>query len=295
MLLAALLLGFQGIAKIGTAIHPPVNEMSGIVKSRTYKDVYWVHNDSGDTARIFPILAGGSVIFPPSATGYWANTAVPGKQEWPGVRIDNASNVDWEDIAYDGSNLYLGDVGNNGNSRQDLGVYVVPEPNPSTAFHVPAAQFIKIQYPDQTAFPPSAWEFDCESIFFLRGKLYFVTKHRLGGQIGIPSDSAKLYRLDSMRTDRVNVLTKVDQVSGLGGWVTAADISDDGTKLAILCQAIGQSVWIFDATATGDKFFSGTKRKIPLSGLQQCEGIAFEGNDRVLITNEQREIFRLKI
>jgi len=294
MLLAALVIGFQGIAKIGTVIHPPVSEMSGIAKSRVYKDVHWVHNDSGDSARVFAMRSNGTVLLPPSSN-YWANTAIPGKQEWPGVRITGASNVDWEDIAYDGSNLFIGDMGNNANARQDLGVYVVPEPNPGATFSIAATKFLPIRYPDQTAFPPSSWEFDCESIFYLRGKLYFVTKHRLGGQLGIPSDSSKLYRLDTMHTDQPNILTKIDQISGLGGWVTAADVSEDGTKLVILCQAVGQSVWVFDATAAGDKFFSGTKRKIPLSGLQQCEGICFEGNDRALFTNEQREIFRLKI
>jgi hypothetical protein len=45
--------------------HKPIDEMSGIARSRTYEGVYWVHNDSGDRARIFPIRLDGSVVIPP--------------------------------------------------------------------------------------------------------------------------------------------------------------------------------------------------------------------------------------
>lgn len=262
--------------------HPPLNEMSGIIKSTRYPDTYWVHNDSGDVARIFAIRAQGSVHIPP----------VFDRREWPGVKIADATNVDWEDITSDGDNLYIADVGNNENARQNLGIYVVPEPNPASTTKATPTKFVPVRYPDQTAFPPAQLQFDCEAVFYLRGKIYMVTKHRNGM---LPADSAKLYRLDTMNAGTPNTLTKLDQITGLGGWVTSAAVSPDGTKLAVLCQALGQSVWLFDANAAGDKFFSGTKRKIPLSGLRQAEGICFDGNGVVVITNEQRDLFRLTL
>ena len=36
------------------------------------------------------------------------------------VKIENAKNVDWEDIAVDDKNIYIADVGNNTNKRKDL-------------------------------------------------------------------------------------------------------------------------------------------------------------------------------
>ena len=57
---------------------------------------------------------------------------MPGKPPYPGVRLDGAANFDWEDIAIDGETLYVPDMGNNGNARRDLGVYVLPEPNPAS-------------------------------------------------------------------------------------------------------------------------------------------------------------------
>lgn len=288
------LLSYQLSAPI-TVKHPPIAEMSGIIKSQQYPDTYWVHNDSGDSARIFAINSKGEALIPPFESRYWVNEPVAGRSEWPGIKVDNASNIDWEDIALDKGTLYISDMGNNGNARRDLGIYVVPEPNPLAISTVRALKFLPVRYPDQDAFPPKKWQFDCEAMFTLRGKIFFVTKHRLDDKIGIPHDSAKLYRLDSMRIDRDNVLTKLDEVTGLGGWVTAADASPDGKRIAILCQAMRQSVWILDGKAKDDKFFSAPKRQIPLSGLQQAEAITFDGNDTVVITNEQRQVFRLKI
>jgi hypothetical protein len=275
--------------------HPPIAEMSGIVKSQTHSDTYWVHNDSGDVPRIFAINSKGGAIMPPFETGFWTDVPIAGKREWPGIKVENASNIDWEDITLDKGNLYISDMGNNGNARRDLGIYVVAEPNPLAVSSVRSLKFLPVRYPDQTAFPPKKWHFDCEAMFALRGKLFFLTKHRLDDKIGIPLDSTKLYRLDSMRIDRDNVLTKLDEASGLGGWVTGAAASPDGKRIAVLCQAIRQSVWILDGRASGDKFLSAPKRQIPLSGLKQAEAITFEDNDTVVITNEQREMFRLRL
>ena len=45
--------------------------------------------------------------------------------------VEGATNEDWEDITIDDAgNLYIGDIGNNKNERDDLRVYRVPEPDP---------------------------------------------------------------------------------------------------------------------------------------------------------------------
>ena len=41
-----------------------ITESSGLVKSRKYPSVYWTHNDSGDSARIFAITEIGKIIKP---------------------------------------------------------------------------------------------------------------------------------------------------------------------------------------------------------------------------------------
>ncbi|MEQ1932907.1 MAG: hypothetical protein ABL962_03370, partial [Fimbriimonadaceae bacterium] len=50
------------LEKIATVSHESVTEMSGIIQSQQHKGIYWVQNDSGDSARIFPIRLDGSVV-----------------------------------------------------------------------------------------------------------------------------------------------------------------------------------------------------------------------------------------
>ena len=46
----------------GTVASDAITEASGIAASRAFDDVYWVHNDSGDTARCFAISGTGQTL-----------------------------------------------------------------------------------------------------------------------------------------------------------------------------------------------------------------------------------------
>lgn len=293
MIGALVLLGLQAATHVGTVKHPPITEQSGIAKSHRYKDTYWVENDSGDSARIFAIHRDGRAIMPSAASKFFVDTPMADKEEWPGITIEGAKNVDWEDILIDGDTLYIPDMGNNGNKRKDLGIYVIHEPNPLQDRSAKVEKYFPVAYPDQKEFPPDKRHFDCESIFKLRGKLYFITKHRMGEKL--PGMSAALYRLDTQRTDSTNVLTKVDESDGLTGWVTSAAVSPDQKHVAVLCSLPFQCVWILDTSLKDSQMLSGPKRKISLSGLKQAEGICYDDNNTLLITNEQRDIFEVKL
>lgn len=271
---------------IATVTHEPIDEMSGIVKSRTYSDTYWVHNDSGDEPRIFAIGRSGEVKAP---------GATRSDPPYPGIVIDLAVNVDWEDIAIDGATLYIGDLGNNGNARRDLGIYVVEEPNPLAIRRTRPTTWLPVAYPDQNAFPPANLRFDCEALFVSEGKLYLISKDRIGPLPGLPAATASLYRLDSGHVDKVNVLTLVESKSDLGGWVTGADLSPDGRRLAVLCQAPVQSVWVFEKPMDSDKFLSGRATRYVLEGIRQAEAICWDDPETLIITNEQRDVFELKV
>ena len=47
--------------KVGTVMAPATREASGIVASRKNPGVLWVHNDSGDTARLFALSYTGKL------------------------------------------------------------------------------------------------------------------------------------------------------------------------------------------------------------------------------------------
>lgn len=270
----------QPIARVE---HKEIDEQSGIVKSLKYPGVYWVENDSGDSARIFGIHLDGTVAAPKGVA----------PEDYHGVTIVGATNVDWEDMTREGKNIVISDMGNNANKRKNLGVYIIGEPNPNKDTSVPLKQHIPIAYPDQKEFPPEGvMDFDCEALFSLKGKLYFLTKERLGKKI--PGNTTKLYRLDSRDPQRVNILTKLDERK-LDGWTTSACLSPDGKTLAVLTSAPGQSVWLFPTSAKDGRFLSGSARQYAFTNAKQCEGICWEDKDTVVVTNEQRELFRIKV
>lgn len=275
----------QAVEVIGQVTHEALGEVSGIVKS-SHGDFYWVHNDSGDAARVFAIEANGTPIVPS-----WLGTS---PADWQGHAIDGAWNYDWEAIALADGVLYVADVGNNGNARRDLGVYVVNEPHPATVQRMRTLTFLPIRYPDQHEYPGDAWHFDCEAVFVANGALHFITKHRQPQQIAAWEVGAKLYRLDTAYSDRENVLTLVGRRQDLAV-ATGADLSPDGSRLAV---ASYTALWIFDRPLDGDNWFAGKAWKLDLNARlwqRQLEAVAWQDDSTLLLVNEKRDIMRARV
>jgi len=247
---------------------PEIDECSGLERSRRHPGVFWVHNDSGDEARIFAIDSRANLICE--------------------VQVEGARNVDWEDIASDESGqLFIGDFGNNRNRRRDLLVYVVDEPDPATAVNgrlrIPVKRRLPFRYAEQRLFPDSTQlNFDCEAMYWRDGGIFLLTKHR--------SDlRTALYRLDPDET-REQVLNRLGDAE-VESPVTAADLSPDGSLLAVLSY---QYIVLFDRTQVpGAHDLAGPMRRVLIEG-RQCEALCFDG-DRILFTNEQREVYCVPI
>ena len=247
-----------------------INESSAIIKSRIWENVYWTLNDSGDEARIFPFTKDGKVL---RAKWY---------KEEAGVYIPDAVNIDWEDMTTDDQgNIYIGACGNNDNMRRDLAIYIIKDPFPASTSKTRVFRTINFYYPEQTEFPADPNNFDCEAIFWARDNLYLLTKHQ--------ADSKTcLYRFDKMELFKNNPVTKIGTFE-IGGMVTAAEASNDGNKLAVLTY---NSVWLFESET--DDYFNGKISWLPINA-KQCEAICFDDDETLLITNEQMELFELKI
>ena len=244
----------QGAARI---------EPSGFIKSRLWDDIYWSENDSGDDPRIFPVRKDGSIV---------ESERYP---DYEGVRIPDAVNVDWEDIATDDKgNLIIGDFGNSSiNDRRDLVLYFIIEPYP-TMGKTSVRKKVFFSYPDQKSFPATNRNFDSEALFWARGKIYILTKHR--------SDPyTKLYRLDTMVPAEVNPLTLLDTFD-IQGQVTAADATPDGKRLAVLTY---DAIWVFEVNDDSDRYFDGRISWLPIQ-IGQCEAITFDGDSLIISSDE---------
>ncbi len=280
--------------KICTVDHPPIDEQSAIVKSNIYEDVFWVCNDSGDKPYIFPLTTEGEIIIPD-----FMERRYNGKKKskiYPGIKILGAVLNDWEAMAMLNDTIVIADVGNNGNARRDLGIYLLPEPNPHATYQTRSLVWYPVRYEDQKQFPPKDWEYDCESIFVYKGKIYFLTKHRADQHISKQAPATKLYRMDTRYTDRANVLKQIQRKEDLGGWVTDANMAQDESGMVLLAQnPLATIIWYFPTPARGDQFLSQTPKRYTLLKADQAEGVCFKDPHTVIVTNEQREWFEVPL
>ena len=277
-------------AKVKSA---PIKEMSGIVKVPGRDNTYWVHNDHGDSARIFAITAEGKSILPTySRFTSYGDEPEQGKEQRQGFPVLDAQNVDWEDIAIDQNYLYLADMGNNSNTRRDLGIYLVSKIDPTASTRSAVIQHLPVVYPDQTAFPPPQLHFDSESLFIFQDTLYLITKHRRpdGGKW---EAGANLYRLDTRYTDKPNVLTKVDSSAAIVA-ATGADLSPDGTTLAVVSY---DALWLFQRPESSDHWLSAPSRRYAFDKavLKKVEAVTWIDNATLLMGNEQRDLFKIAL
>ncbi len=235
-----------------------VSESSGL-SLHTDGASYWTHNDSGGSAALYNIGSDGKLV-----------------AEKP---VSNSQNKDWEDLATapDGR-IFIGDMGNNSNARQDLSIYIVQDINAAK----PTASKISFRYPDQLLYPPAAEDlnFDCEAFFYFKDKLYLFSKNR-----SKTKKFTKLYQLDASGGNQTAVLK--DSLT-LDTQVTSADISPDGKQFVLLTYGkilffeVDNGVVDFSKPTGCMKFVK-----------KQAEAIAFIDNKDLLVTNEQGEIIKL--
>ena len=198
---------------------PPIadsalTEISGIAASRVTPGVLWVHNDSGDTARIFALDQQGVTRATLTLSGATAN--------------------DWEDIAIGPgpvaatSYIYAGDIGDNNSVRSEIVVYRVAEPVVDTAANISGSisgvDAIRLRYPDGAH--------NAESLVVdpITKDLVIITKSMSGG-------AQKAYRVSGSTAPGVlttmEYLATVTTSSNFFGAITGADISPSGLQLAV--------------------------------------------------------------
>jgi hypothetical protein len=202
---------------VGRLQRRDMDEISGIAASRINEDLYYVHNDSGDTSRFFAILPSGQV----KSVIYFKGDP----RERYGVH-------DCEDIAVGPgpvpgkSYVYMGDIGDNYSVRNYITVYRMEEKtawvNDSIAKADDAAP-IHFRYPDGPK--------DAETLMIdpIEKLICIISKRQ---------DSVTVYTspLDYKTNDTL-VLTKRCRLYFPGvklfRWITAGDISKDGEQVLV--------------------------------------------------------------
>jgi len=266
-----------------TSYTPPVKvdpisdtliESSGLQMAGNF---LWSFNDGGGKAAIYRI-----------------DTLT--KKVLQSVYLQGATNVDWEDIAFDGANFYIGDFGNNANgARTDLKIYKFPFAsipsyisNPVTTIPSNKIEVIRFSYSNQPQPPQPTTAnntaYDCEAMLIDSGKIHLFTKNWLALNTThyiINSLSAGTYKAMPVDTLATNFL------------VTAADKAPN-QKLVVLLgyqvTGVGNHFMYLLSNYTGTKYFSGNKRRLDLPNaaiMGQAEGISFRTDTYGYISNER--------
>lgn len=238
-----------------------LKESSGLAITGTNR--IWTHNDAGNTNKIFCVDTTGTLL--------------------RSLFVYNALNIDWEDLAMDPQrNIYINDAGNNANDRDDLRIYIIPNPDEIESSFI-EADIIDFDFPDQTTFPPpqSNRNFDIEALAWWNGYLYLFTKNRSNPQNGY----CKLYRLPALAG--TYTATLLDSIylgnSNASARVTAADINHETGELVLLT---AERIVSF-TNYPHDRFFSGTMTDYYFSEkMGQIEALVFYTHRKLYMTEE---------
>lgn len=243
-----------------------VSETSGLIY---YKNSFWTINDSGNPPVLYRLDSIDGTILQL-------------------FTVSDGLNVDWESLAQDEDNIYIGDFGNNNGDRTNLGIYIVKKSElPDTGNVDVESEYISFVYSDYTN-QTGKWrdtDYDCEAMVSVGDSLYLFSKNWVDNQ-------TKLYRLSKEPGEQLAELIASFNVQGL---ITGADFNEEANEITL----VGYSettytpfLWLlFDYS--GKQFFSGNKRRINMVSLfgAQTEGIAYTTGKHGALTNEKNILY----
>jgi hypothetical protein len=248
---------FSAAARAGLVTNPDIVEASGLAASRRNANVLWVHNDRGDTSRVFAI----------STTGASLATFV----------LAGAEASDWEDIAVGpgpiagASYLYVGDIGDNSANSDTIEVYRVAEP----AVTASSAE-VTLSGVDRLEFRyPGGQGDNAETLLVdpTNGDLYVVTKSDTG--------EARVYRASPpfvpLRRTTMTLVTTLQFGSAplLGdASATGGDISPNGELIAIRSYDTAYA-WRRPAGTTVEEALATPPCSLPVRAEAQGEAFGF--------------------
>jgi hypothetical protein len=234
-----------------------INEASGI--EWMDGNTYLMHNDGGNANEIFVVDSNCQIIRT--------------------ITVVNMPNIDWEDLTLSNNGtLFIGDIGNNNNTRKDLRIGIIEYSDWFNQDTVEAS-FIHFSYASQSAFPPPNAQkiYDCEAMVWHNDSLFLFSKNwtqpytGFTHLYGMPAASGTyaVRALDSFKTGSISVTS----------FITSADALGD--QFALLSSS---DVWIFDFDNA--LRFNGSPTNRSLNDFSQKEALCYQSPTRLAITDE---------
>ncbi|MCB9741890.1 MAG: hypothetical protein H6741_23520 [Alphaproteobacteria bacterium] len=252
-----------------------VDESSGLAPSFTRPGVWFTHNDAGGEARLYAFTLDGE------DRGAHDVLGVP-FQDWEAL---SAGPCPATVEGPEGRCLYIGDIGDNGRSREDIQVFIVPEPQADE--ETLTARGWNLRYPDGAR--------DAETLFIspISGQLGIVTKDADG--------LSEIYVLDappaSGQTATLRLLANLGIVAeeGRSRRTTGGDIDPEGQRVVV--RSYGQLL-LWDRDPCAPYAHWARLPDLTLAAPEdetQGEAVAFDPRTGDLITSSEgdpMELFR---
>jgi hypothetical protein len=224
-------------------------ELSGLAGSTRHPGVFWAHNDSGNDFEVFAIEPSGQVR--------------------ARLRLTGATPRDVEDIAVGpcGSDdarpcLWLADIGDNFERRDQVQLYRLPEPEQLADATLPV-EVLPFTYPDEESH-------DAEALVVDRsGRPAVITKAR--GSLGT------VFALDGLRPGTVGKATALGVLQApkeLDQATTAADLHPSGERLLLRTYTRAWEVRSPGAQRL-EELVRGRVVRVPDASQAQSEAIAY--------------------
>ncbi|RMA58938.1 hypothetical protein [Ulvibacter antarcticus] len=199
------------------------------------------------------------------------------------ITLTNVVNHDWEDLAKDrDGNLYIGDFGNNHNSRKNLAIYTLRNVSEITETKSEVA-ITNFTLEDQNSFKIKKKDrnYDIEAFFYLNENFYLFTRNRSNNFDGV----SKVYRVPAQSGNFEAKLIGTFKTCNdrKDCEVTAATIDFSSGRIALLTY---NKVFIIDDYKDED-FLNGKIKKIKLEHTSQKESIGFKDSNTLYIADER--------
>lgn len=215
------------------------------------------HNDSGDAANLYEI---------DSLSGNLLRT----------ININNATNIDWEDLAEDENHIYIGDIGNNNGNRTDLKIYRILKSDFKNSNSVTADE-ITFAYQDQTDFTskPNANNFDAEAFVINDESIFIFSKNWI-------NFTTNVYKLPKSIGNHSAVKVSSANVEGLITGAAHNKLDDSFFLCGYDTNLIPFLIYVSENRTPGDDLFFSGFIKISLQNEigqgSQVEGITHINN-----------------
>lgn len=246
-----------------------VYESSGIVAGA--QNSIWTHNDSGGKPILYKINSQGEIV--------------------KHLYIKGVENIDWEDIANDYKGfVYIADIGNNLNQRQNLQILKIPHPD-SLKTDTITPEIISFSYENQKSFPPleSELNFDAEALIAYDDSLFIFTKNRTNPY----SKYTYIYAIANKEGSHIAILRDsiyLPRTHKLHSWITGATRHPNYDVVVLISH---KKAWLIQ------NFRSEVNTKLvktKVSGIySQKEAIAFDLEGNIWLTNEKYRFLRAKL